>query len=99
MVVDWEWPHPSAENSGCRSEDGDDMAGVPDWGTILSPRHWKVPLPFAGECEMGYGHSGHNVMAGRTAERTHCDIHTEDNTLSCDREVAGWPSLPRNDMR
>ena len=33
------------------------------------------------------------VVAGHTAERSHCDICTDYNTLSFGREVAGWPSL------
>jgi hypothetical protein len=100
LVVDWEWLHPHAGNVGCRSGDGDDMAGDRDWNTILCLRHWKVLLPFVGECEIGDGHSGHSVVvAERIAERTHCDTCTEYNTLYYGREVVGWPSLQRSDIR
>lgn len=100
-MVDWVWHRPHAENAGCRSGDGDDMVGVRDSDMILCPRHWKVPLPLAGECEMGGGHSGRSVVvAERTAEHTHCGRCTDYySTLSSGREVAGWPSLQWNRIR
>lgn len=49
---------------------------------------------------MGDGRSDHSVgVAGRIAERTHCDTSTDYNNLSYGREVVGWPSLQRSGMR
>ena len=49
---------------------------------------------------MGDGHSGRGEeVAGRTAECTHCDTSTDYNNLSYGREVAGWPSLQRGEVR
>ena len=46
------------------------------------------------------GRSGRGVVvAGHIAECTRCDIRMDYKTLSYGREVVGWPSLQRNDIR
>lgn len=49
---------------------------------------------------MGDGRSSHSVgVAGRIVECNHCGTSRDYNSLSYGREVAGWPSLQRCDMR